>query len=64
MDCWQADIEEIATTPNRRLVQLPHALVDLVRELDQDKIRYPDEELGKVDLAPVAAPPEGRRLES
>lgn len=50
----EADIEAIATTPNRRLVELQHALVDLVRELDQDKIRYPDEELGKVD------PPKGR----
>lgn len=48
----EADIEEIATTPNPRLVELQHALVDLVRELDQDEIRYPDEELGKVDLAP------------
>jgi hypothetical protein len=47
----EADIEEIATNPNRRLIELQHALVDLVRELDQDKIRYPDEELGKVDLA-------------
>ena len=48
----EADIEEIATAPNRRLFELQHALVDLVRELDQDKIRYPDEELGKVDLPP------------
>jgi hypothetical protein len=47
----EADIEEIATTPNRRLVELQHALVDLVRELDQDKIRYPDKELGKVALS-------------
>lgn len=46
----EADIEAIATTPNRRLFELQHVLVDLVRELDQDKIRYPDEELGKVDL--------------
>lgn len=50
----EADIEEIATTPNRRLVELQHALVDLVRELDQNKIRYADEELGKVDLPPAA----------
>ena len=42
MGCSQADIEKIATTPNRRLVELQHALVNLVRELDQDKIRYPD----------------------
>jgi hypothetical protein len=47
----EADIDEIATTPNRRLVELQHALVDLVRELDQDKIRYPDKELGKVALS-------------
>jgi hypothetical protein len=50
----EADIEAIATTPNPRLVELQHAIVDLVRELDQDKIRYPDKELGKVD------PPKGR----
>jgi hypothetical protein len=48
----EADIAEIATTQNRRLVELQHALVDLIRELDQGKIRYPDEDLGKVDLAP------------
>lgn len=44
-----ADVDEIATKPNQRLVELQHALVDLVRELDQNKIRYPDKELGKVD---------------
>ena len=51
----EADIEEIATAPNRRLFELQHALVDLVRELDQNKIRYSDEELGKVDLPPAPA---------
>lgn len=48
----EADVAEVATTRNRRLVELQHALVDLVRELDHDQIRYPDKELGKVDLAP------------
>jgi hypothetical protein len=48
----EADIDEVATTPNRRLVELQHAFVNLVRELDQNKIRYPDKELGKVDPPP------------
>lgn len=48
----EAEIDEIATKPNRRLFELQHALVDLVRELDPHKIRYPDKELGKVDPTP------------
>ena len=34
-------------TPNVFTIQ--HARVDLVRELDKEKIRYPDDDLGKVD---------------
>jgi hypothetical protein len=43
------ELRELATTsPNPRLTELQHALVDLVRELDPDQVRYPDEKLRKV----------------
>jgi hypothetical protein len=44
----EADLHEIAVKPNPRLTQLQHALVDLVRSLDPDQLRYPDEILAKV----------------
>jgi len=42
------DIALIAKTPSMRLVELQHSLVDLVRELDPQALRYPDEVLAKV----------------
>lgn len=44
----ESDIAEVATGPNRRLIELQHALVDLVRELDPKAIRYPDDVLAKI----------------
>ena len=48
LDRLEADIHAIAAGPNRRLVELQHALVDLVRELDPQGLRYSDDVLGKV----------------
>jgi hypothetical protein len=49
---WFARLErEIAELPNgtnRRILELQHALIDLVRELDPGAMRYPDEVLRKV----------------
>ena len=42
------DLERIADTPNPRLVRLQHGLVDLIRELDPDRVRYGDDVLQKV----------------
>jgi hypothetical protein len=42
------DLDEVAKEPNRRLVDLQHALVDLIRELDPKRLRYSDEALQKV----------------
>ena len=44
----EGDITEITRAPNPRLTKLQHALVDLIRELDPGKLRYPDEILQKV----------------
>jgi hypothetical protein len=44
----EAEIASIANEPNRRLVELQHALVDLVRELDPKRRRYVDDVLQKV----------------
>jgi hypothetical protein len=44
------DLESIAAAPNPRLVRLQHGLVDLIRELDPDRLRYGDDELQKVKL--------------
>jgi hypothetical protein len=42
------DIAVIAERRSSRLVELQHGLVDLVRELDPQALRYPDEALAKV----------------
>jgi hypothetical protein len=45
----ETEIDELATGHhNPRLAALQHALVDLVRELDPKRLRYPDEALEKV----------------
>jgi hypothetical protein len=44
----ERDLESIAAAPNPRLARLQHGLVDLIRELDPDKVRYGDDELTKV----------------
>jgi hypothetical protein len=44
----ERDIDEITEAPNLRLVELQHGLVDLIHELDPDRVRYPDVMLQKV----------------
>jgi hypothetical protein len=46
----ETELAELANsdTPNKRLVDLQHALVDLIRELDPQRTRYADEALQKV----------------
>jgi hypothetical protein len=44
----EGELDEVAEAPNPRLVKLQHALVDLIRELDPDRLRYSDEALKKV----------------
>ena len=44
----ETDIAEVASGPNRRITELQHALVDLIRELDPEALRYSDEVLRKV----------------
>jgi len=44
----EADIAEITKVRNERLVKLQHALVDLIRELDPERLRYSDAKLLKV----------------
>lgn len=44
----ERDIAEIATTRNARLAKLQHGLVDLIRELDPERVRYADDALQKV----------------
>jgi hypothetical protein len=44
----ESEIAEVANAPNRRLVELQHALVDLIRELDPEAMRYSDDVLRKV----------------
>lgn len=44
----EKEIGEIAEAPNRRVIELQHALVDLIRELDPQSLRYSDEVLEKV----------------
>ena len=44
----ERDLDHIADQPNPRLVRLQHGLVDLIRELDPDRLRYGDDELQKV----------------
>jgi hypothetical protein len=44
----EQDLESIAEEPNLRLIRLQHGLVDLIRELDPDRLRYGDDELQKV----------------
>jgi hypothetical protein len=50
--CWftrlEGELDELAKEPNQRLVELQHALVDLIRELDPQQLRYTDEALLKV----------------
>lgn len=42
------DIAEVATNPNSRMVELQHALVDLIRELDPEATRYSNDMVQKV----------------
>lgn len=44
----ERDITEITKARNSRLVKLQHALVDLIRELDPERVRYSDAKLQKV----------------
>ena len=44
----EADIETLAHETTPRLLELQHALVDLIRELDPKGLRYPDDVLGRV----------------
>jgi hypothetical protein len=44
----EADIDTLARGTTPRLRELQHALVDLVRELDPQGLRYSDDVLGKV----------------
>lgn len=44
----ESEIPEIEKAPNLRLIELQHALVDLVRELDPQAMRYPDDVLQRV----------------
>lgn len=44
----EADIDTIAQGENPRLRQLQHALVDVIRELDPQGLRYADKDLQKV----------------
>jgi hypothetical protein len=44
----ERDIAEVSDTPSLRLRRLQHALVDLIRELDPDRVRYADERLQKI----------------
>jgi hypothetical protein len=44
----EREVVELANGPNRRILELQHALVDLIRELDPGGMRYPDEVLRKV----------------
>jgi hypothetical protein len=44
----ESEISEIEKAPNLRLIELQHALVDLVRELDPQAMRYPDDVLQRV----------------
>jgi hypothetical protein len=39
----ESDIAEISSGANPRLLQLQHALIDLIRELDPQGLRYPEE---------------------
>jgi hypothetical protein len=48
LDRLERDIDVITEAPNLRLVELQHGLVDLIHELDPDRLRYPDEMLQKV----------------
>lgn len=48
LDRLETEIDELAMGHTPRLVELQHALVDLVRELDPKGLRYPDEALEKV----------------
>lgn len=44
----ERDISEISDAPTPRLIKLQHGLVELIHELDPDRVRYPDELLRKV----------------
>jgi len=44
----EADISEMTRARNPRLTKLQHGLVDLIRELDPDRVRYSDAALQKV----------------
>ncbi len=44
----ETEIGEIAERPNRRVIELQHALIDLIRELDPQSLRYSAEVLQKV----------------
>lgn len=47
----ESELSELAAdgnAPKRRLVELQHALVDLIHELDPQRMRYSDETLSKV----------------
>jgi hypothetical protein len=44
----EGDVDELVSGPNQRLVDLQNALVDLIRELDPEGMRYSDEVLSKV----------------
>jgi hypothetical protein len=44
----EGNLEEITTKPNRRLVELQHALVDLIDVLDPQHVRYSEAVLRKV----------------
>ena len=44
----ESDIDELSRGTNPRLLELQHALVDLIRELDPQSLRYSDDVLQKV----------------
>jgi hypothetical protein len=46
----EGDIATLAQEINPRLSKLQHALVDLIRELDSEALRFADQELQKVSL--------------
>lgn len=47
----EGELEEVLEAPNLRLFKLQHAIVDLIHELDPERLRYPEDELTKVGLS-------------
>jgi hypothetical protein len=55
----ESSLAELAADPDvsrLRLVELQHALVDLIHELDPQRLRYSDDVLGKVEKPRAVAP--------